>query len=187
MPSVRKTTHFTDGALFSFLSHPLFLLPLPGPSSCSLFLFPLPIPSTGSVSRLCFPVMSPGYVSRFCLARSSFNPDYCSLSASLHISLSAPSPVLSSHSVSISVPSTVPAPVPFPFLFTSPFTFPFQLRLYLRSIYRSDSRQRHSFFGTKVCIANRKTIITGKIPQRHRFFGSKECVADSVGSKQCIA
>ena len=38
MPSVRKTTHFTDGALFSFLSHPLFLLPLP-------------IPSTGSVSR----------------------------------------------------------------------------------------------------------------------------------------
>lgn len=65
----------------------------------------------------------------------------------------------------------------------------------------SDSRQRHSFFGTKVCIANmhptitrktmqrhrvlaakgcianRKTVITGKILQRHRFFGSKECVA----------
>jgi hypothetical protein len=116
MPSVRKTTHFTDGALFSFLSHPLFLLPLPGPS-------PYPL------DRFRFQVLSPG------------------------------------------------------------------------SVYRSDSRQRHSFFGTKVCIANmhptitrktmqrhmvlaakgcianRKTGITGKILQRHRLFGSKECVA----------
>ena len=199
MPAVRKTTHFTDGALFSFLSHPLFLVPLLVTSPWSLS--PRPVPFPGSASRLCFPVMSPGYVSRLCLARSSFNPDYCSLSASLHISLSAPSPVLSSHSAPSTAPSTVPAPVPFPFLFTSPFTFPFQLRLYLRSIYRSDSRQRHSFFGTKVCIANmhptitrktmqrhrvlaakgrianRKTIITGKILQRHRLFGSKECVA----------
>ena len=37
--------------------------------------------------------------------------------------------------------------------------------------------QRHRVFATKVCIANRKTVITGKILQRHRLFGSKECVA----------
>ena len=81
------------------------------PSSWSLFLLPLPGPSPYPLDRFRFPVLLPGYVSRFCLARSSFNPDYCSLSASLHISLSAPSPFLSSHSVSISAPSTVPIPV----------------------------------------------------------------------------
>ena len=43
--------------------------------------------------------------------------------------------------------------------------------------------QRHRVFASKVCIANRKTGITGKILQRHRFFGSKECVA----WKQCAA
>ena len=76
MPAVRKTTNFTDGALFSFLSHPLFLVPLP-------------IPSTGS-----------------------------------------------------------------------------------------DSRQRHSFFGSKVCIANMHPTITRKTMQRHRVLAAKGCIAN---------
>ncbi len=160
----------------------LFSPPSLIPSFWSLSLVPLLVTSPYPLDRFRFPVLSPGSISQFRLARSSFNPDYYSLSASLHISLSAPSPVLSSHSVSISVPSTVPAPVPFPFLFTSPFTFPFQLRLHLRSIHRSiyhsDSRQRHSFFGSKVCIANMHPTITRKTMQRHRIFGSKECVAN---------
>ena len=107
MPAVRKTTHFTDGSLFSSLSHPLFLLPLPGPSSCYLSLSPRPVP---------FPVLLPGSVSRFRLARSSFNPKYYSLSASLHISLSAPSPS----------PFHPSSPLPFPFRFSSrlPSRFP---------------------------------------------------------------
>ena len=109
MPSVRKTTHFTDGALFSFLSHPLFLVPLP-------------IPSTGSDSRQ---------------RHSFFGTKVCI--ANMHPTITR------------------------------------------------KTMQRHRVLAAKGCIANRKTVITGKILQRHRFFDSKECVADSVGSKQCIA
>ena len=53
---------------------------------------------------------------------------------------------------SYSVPSTVPSAVP-------------------------SSHSRHRVFAAKVCIANIKPSITGKILQRHRLFGSKECVA----------
>ena len=131
MPAVRKTTHFTDGALFSSLSHPLFLLPLPGPSPYPLdrFRFPFcfPVPSPSSVSRFCLPVPSPGSVSQFRLP----------------------------------VPLLILITIPFPSPFTSPFTSPFQLRLHLRSIhrfiYRSDSRQRHRVLAAKGRIANRKT------------------------------
>ena len=47
--------------------------------------------------------------------------------------------------------------------------------------------QRHRVFGSKVCIANRKTGITGKILQRHMVFATKERIADRVGSKECVA
>jgi hypothetical protein len=62
MPAVRKTTHFTDGALFSSLSHPLFLVPLLVTSPWSLSLSPRPVPFPGSASR-------------FCLARSIYRSD----------------------------------------------------------------------------------------------------------------
>ena len=63
MPAVRKTTYFTDGALFSSLSHPLFLVPLLVTSPWSLSLSPRPVPFPGSASRFCLPVLSPGSVS----------------------------------------------------------------------------------------------------------------------------
>ena len=59
MPSVRKTTHFTDGALFSFLSHPLFLVPLLVTSPWSLSLSPRPVPIPGSISRFRLPFRFP--------------------------------------------------------------------------------------------------------------------------------
>ena len=158
MPSVRKTTHFTDGALFSSLS-----------------LVPLLVTSPYPLDRFRFPVLSPGSISQFRLARSSFNPDYYSLSASLHISLSAPSPVLSSHSVSISAPSTVPSTIPIP---VSDTVF------WLKSVYREHAPHHYTQndaatqgISCKRMYREQKTRHYWQNLQRHRLFGSKECVA----------
>ena len=64
MPAVRKTTNFTDGALFSFLSHPLFLVPLlvTSPWSLSLSPRPVPIPVSDTVffgTKVCIANMHP--------------------------------------------------------------------------------------------------------------------------------
>ena len=176
MPAVRKTTHFTDGALFSSLSHPLFLLPLPGPSPYPLDRFRFPF---------CFPVLLPGSVSRFRLPvpspSSSFNPDYYSLSVSLHVSLH------------VSLPSPSPSPLHLRSIFRSDSRQRHRVLAAKGCIANRKTGitgkilQRHRLFGSKVCIADRKPVITNEKLQRHRVFATKECVADRVGSKECVA
>ena len=111
MPAVRKTTHFTDGALFSSLSHPLFLSPLLVISSCYLSLSPRPVP---------FPVLLPGSVSPVPLLILSTIPFLLlfTFPFQLRLQFSLPTPPPS--------PFHPSSPLPFPFHFSSrlPSRFP---------------------------------------------------------------
>jgi len=133
MPAVRKTTHFTDGALFSSLSHPLFLSPLLVISSCYLSLSPRPVP---------FPVLLPGSVSPVPLLILSTIPFLLLFTFPFQLRLQ------------FSLPTPSPSPLHLPFRFPSATQGISCKRVYREHknrLYRQNSAATQIFLLKRVC------------------------------------
>ena len=154
MPAVRKTTYFTDGALFSSLSHPLFLVPLPGPSSCYLSLSPRPVPFPGSISRFRLQFRFPS-ATQFFWHKSVYREH-----APHHYTQND----AATHGISCKR------------VYREQKTRHYRQNLQRHRIFATKvcianmqpdltrkTLQRHRVFATKACIANRKAVITRKI------------------------
>ena len=158
MPAVRKTTHFTDGALFSFLSHPRFLVPLLVTSPWSLSLSPRPVPFPGSASRLCLPVLSPGSVSP----------------VPLLILITVPFLLLFTFPFQLRLQFSLPTPSPSPLHppFHLPFRFPSATQFFWhKSVYREQKNHHYRQNSAATQAFRLKRMCRERL---HCHFGSNE-------------